>query len=399
MWRAWGIVLAVLSQDAARPYADPDHELSLTPPAGWVARPGGHPIVVRFLHPTGEKKADAELQITHLVTTNPTPLVSLEAQAKEQVAEHYKGSAVLEEKRLVVGGFPAFRIVFTHDKALHVKTALHRTNLEYYLLDILLPEEDAGRHRAAAEAAVESFRIVPTPLSPEETQAFGRTCDFLKTAKIDPGMLGERWYGLHLGARKVGHQRLKVAESEGLISFEQDMVFDLADGNRDATTVRGAFSPNGRIQKVDVDQVKTSAKKERWQFRATAELKDGKLRASRDMNGHKEEKVLEVPEGVLLTDVADVLRGRLAVEVPGVCLMKRLSPFSDEPDLERVEAAAAEPLEIEGRRVQAVVALCRVDRRRTVAYTFGTDRVLLRQGGAKDLYSVRAMPKDEALKP
>ena len=44
------------------------------------------------------------------------------------------------------------------------------------------------------------------------------------------------------------------------------------------------------------------------------------------------------------------------------------------------------------------MALSRVDRRKTVAYTYGVDRVLLRQGGGKDLFSVRALSKDEALK-
>jgi hypothetical protein len=399
MWRAWGILLAVLFQDPSAPFDVPEHEFTLRPPPGWVARPGVRPTVVRFLHPSSDKKADAELSVTHLISGNPTPLESFEAQARTHVAERFKGAVIHEDKRVTIGGRPAFRIVYTFEKALIIKTALHRNNLEYYLLDIYLPEDDAGKQRAAAEAAVETFRIAPVDLSPEESEAFGRTREVLKAAKIDPGMLGERWYALHLGSKKVGHQRTKLAESEGLLSFETDMVFDLGDGNRDAVTVRGSFSPDGRVQKVDSDQVKTNDKKERWQFRAVAELRDGKGRASRDMNGRKEEKTFDVGEGVLLSDVAEFVRGRLAVDGRGVCLMKVLSPFTEEPTVEKIEAGGAEAVEIDDRKVQAVVALCRVDRRKTQAYTYGVDRVLLQQGGAKDLFSVRATSKDEALKP
>lgn len=399
MWRAWGITLLLLCQDAPRPFADPDHELAFTPPAGWVARQAASPSVVRFLHPNPERKADAELLVTHLITTNPTPLASFEAQAKVHVAERYKGAVIREEKRLTVGGRPAFRIAYTHEKALFVKTAIHRTNLEYYLFDILLPADDAAALRAAAEASIETFRIVPVDLSAAEAEAFARTREALRGAKIDPGMLGERWYSLHLGERKVGHHRMKLSESEGLVAFEADMVFDLGDGNRDQVAVRGAYSPDGRFQKVDSDQVKTNDKKERWQFRAVVEIKDGKLRASRDMNGQKEEKILDVLEGVLLSDVAELVRGRLAVDVRGVCLLKTLSPFSDEPNIETVESAGPEAMDVGGRKVQAAAALCRMDRRKNQAYIYGSDRRLLEQGGPKDLFSVRSTTKDEALKP
>ena len=399
MWRAWGILLSVLFQDPAASFDVPEHEFKLTPPSGWVARAGDRPTVVRFLHPSADRKADAELSVTHLISSNPTPLASFEAQARTHITDRFKGAVIHEDKRVTIGGRPAFRLVYTFEKALVIKTALHRSNLEFYLLDIYLPEGDAGKQRAAAEAAVESFRIVPVDLSPEEAEAFGRTREFLKTAKIDPGMLGERWYGLHLGPRRVGHQRMKLAESEGLLAFETDMVFDLGDGNRDAVTVRGSFSPDGRVQKVDSDQVKTNDKKERWQFRAVAEIKDGKVRASRDMNGQKEEKTFDVGEAVLLADVAEFLRGRLAVDGRGVCLMKVLSPFGDEPNVEKIETAGAEMMEIDDRKVRAVVALCRLDRRKNQAYTFGMDRVLLQQGGARDLFSVRATTKEEALKP
>jgi len=398
MWRAWGIALWVFAQDPGAVFTESGHEFSIRPPAGWVVRAGHRPGVFRFLHPGSDRKADAEVQVAHLITPNPTPLKTFEIQAKEQILSGFKGAVIHEERSLPIDGRPAFRVRFTHDGTLHIKTAVHRTNLEYYLVDIFLPKQSIDAHRAAAEAAVESFRIVPAPLSPEESEAFGRGLDVLKSAKPMPAMLGERWYGLFVGPRKSGHQRMKLSESEGLLAFELDVVLDLGEGNRDATTTKGAFSPDGRVQRLETDQVKTNDKKERWQFRASADLRDGKLKVSRDMNGQKEEKTLDASEGMLLSDVAEFVRGRLALNGKGSTLMKTISPFADEPNVEMVEAGAAETMDVDGRRQEAVVALSKMDRRRIQAYTYGTDHVLLRQGGGKSVFSVRALSKDEALK-
>lgn len=399
MWRAWGIACLVLSQDLGPAVTETDHEFSVRPPSGWVGKPGMRPTVLRLLHPVADNKADAEIQLTHLVTTNPTPLKSFEAQAKTHVQERFKGAVVHEEKTFTLDGRPAFRIAFTHDNALFIKTAVHRTHLEYYLLDILLPQSDVGKQRAVAEASVASFRIVPSPLSPEEAEAFAKGREALKASKIDPAQLGERWYLLQLGGRKSGHQRLKLAAAPGGFAFESDVVLDLGDGNRDASTLRGSFSPDGLSQRLESEQIKTNDKKERWEFRATAELREGKLKVSRDMNGHKEEKTLDVPEGVVLADIMEFQRGRLALQAKGALLVKTISPFSDEPNIEMIEAAGAEEMDVDGRRLKAVVALTRFDRRKTIAYTYGTDGALLRQGGPKDVFSVRASTKDEALKP
>lgn len=398
MWRAWGIALWVLAQDPAPVFNDPEHEFSIRPPAGWVARAGVRPTVVRFMHAVGEKKADAELLVTHLITTNPTSLKAFEQQAKTHILERYKGAKIEGEKTFAIHGRIAFRVAFTHENTVYVKTAIQRTNLEYYLLDILLPADDAGKQRATAEAAVETFQILPASLSAEENEAFARGLAALKAAKPEPSTAGERWYGLFIGPKKAGHQRLKLAESEGLTSFEMDVTLDLGEGNKDVSTVRGAFSPDGRVQRLSTDQVKTNDKKERWQFKATADLRDGKLKVSRDMNGHAEEKTLEVPEGLLLADVAELLRGRFALLGKGTMLFKTISPFADESNIEMVEAGAPESMDVDGRRADAVVTLCKIDRRKIISYTYGTDRWLLRQGGAKDVFSLRAMSKEDALK-
>jgi hypothetical protein len=399
MWRAWGtFLLLISSQDLDRPFVSEDHEMTLRPPAGWARRAGQGPFVVRFTAPD-EVKPPCDLTVTHLVhTTNPTPLRTFVQTAKEHIAKEFKGSKVTEEKELKLGGRAAYRIVFTFEGTIQVKTVVHRTNLEWYLLDASIPEPLAPKLRPLAEASIATFELAPAPLSVEERAARGRTLDALRAAKVAPGLLGERWFAVHLGTRKVGHQRVRLTESEGLYALESDTVTDFGEGNRDATIVRASFSPDGRVQKVDTEQTKTNDRKERWQFRASAVLQNGQVKASRDMNGVKEERSFAAEEGVLFGDVADVVRRALVGAGKGSYLLLTLSPFVDEPNVEFLEVNDREAMELDGRSVEAHLVFAKVDRRRTKAYYYGADQSLIREGGLKEAFSVRASTKEEALK-
>ena len=372
--------------------------MSLRPPSGWARRMGQGPFVVRFTAPN-EVKPPCDLTVTHLVhSTNPTPLQTFVKTAKDHIAKEFKGSKIVEEKEFTIAGRPAYRIVFAFEGTLQVKSVVHRTNLEWYLLDASIPNALAASLRPVAEASVASFELAPPPLSAEERAAHARASDALRRAKTAPALLGERWFAVYLGPRKVGHQRVKLAESEGLYVLEADAVSDFGEGNRDSTIVRGSFSPDGRVQKIDTEQTKTNDKKERWQFRASAVLQNGQVNASRDMNGVKEERTFTVAEGVLLGDVADVARRVLVGAGKGTYLLHTLSPYVDEPDVELLEVTDRETMDLDGRKVDAHLVFAKIDRRRTKAYYYGADQSLIREGGLKETFSVRAATKEAALK-
>jgi len=398
MWRAWGITLLVLSQDLSPAARSEDHEFAIQPPQGWVRKPGVKPTVVKWVA-AEEGKAVAEILVTHLISGNPTPLKNFETQAKQHLAERYKGAKVLEEKPATVGGRAAHRLVFSHDGTLYIKLALHRTNLEYYMLDAILAEASAAKYRALAEASMATFEIVPTPLSTDEQGARARGLQVLKAAKIDSALLGERWHAIHFGLPKTGYQRMKVGESEGMYTFENDVVSDYGLGKKDETHVRGSFSPDGRVQKLDSEMTKTNDRGERWQFRASAVLQNGQVKVSRDLNGVKEEKAFAVEEGVLFSDVLDLLRGTLAAAGKGSYLIRTISPYADEPNVELVEVGEKERLDIDGKARDVILVQARVDRLKYLTYTYSAaDRSLLRLGGARDAFSIRAATKEEALK-
>jgi hypothetical protein len=370
--------------------------MAFRPPAGWIRHVGSGPALVKYTQP-GEAKVPAELLITHLNSSNPTPLESFKRQARENMKEKHPTAKILEEKDLSVAGKQAFRLVFSENDVVACKTVVHRTNLEYYLLDAVFPPEQADKLRPLIETSVATLEIVPLPLNAEERAGDARTLSVLKGARIDPKHLGEWWYSIYLTTKKVGHLRLKQSESGGMYLLEEDVHSDFGEGNLDSTVVRGSYSPDGRMQKVDTEQTKINPK-QKWVFRASASLQGGQAKLSRDMNGIKEERSFAVEEGVLLNDVAEFVRPSLVAAGKGSYLIKTLSPFVEEWGVESVDVGGSETLDVDGRSRNCILVQTYVGRRKSMTYFFSPDHVMIRLGGPKDLFSIRAATKEEAMK-
>jgi hypothetical protein len=398
MWRAWGILLLFASQDPGPPYQSEQHEVFIRPPAGWIRREGKGPFVARFTAPEALKPS-VEITVSHLFQPSaPTPLSSFVRQAKEYIEREYKGAKIQEERPLTLAGRPAHRIVFTFAETLQIKTIVHRTNVEWYLLDVSMPADAAPRYRAPAEAALETFEIRPWVPGPAERAAGERAREILRAARVPPGLLGERWFTIHLGRARTGRQRVRLSESEGGYALEIETANDYGEGGRDQTLVRATFAPGLGSQRLDAEQTKVGPKGELWQFRATVTVEGGRVSASRDMNGVKEEKSFAVEEGTLLGDVAEAARSLLVRAGPGKYLLRTLSPFADEADAELVEVGTLEALDLDGRRSEVHPVLVRKDRGRVKSYYYGADGGLVREGGPQDAFSIRAASKDEALR-
>jgi hypothetical protein len=396
MWRAWGIALLVLSQDLAVPVTFDDHEFSFRPPAGWSARPARAPSIAKFFRTSPDGKSDADVLVTHILTSNPTPLAGWQEQAKENFKTNYPEGKILEDKLLEVNGRPAHLLSWTDKGVQRFKLGIFRTNLEYYAVDASYPDADAAKIRPLLDASAASLRIHPAPMKAEERLAHAKALQVMKRAKLDPALKGERWYLVQLGVRKMGHQRVKVDESEGLVTFEADTVLDVGDGNRDVSSVRGSFSPDARVQKVESEQVKQD-KKEKWTFRASVTLDAGKVRARREMNGAVEEKSFAVDEGVLLADVVDIYRSFFAEEGKGAYFIRTLSAFADETNTELLEVAEPEKLRLDGVDQKLIMVMSTIDRRKTLTNAYGLDRRLQRMGGANDPLVLKAVTREEAV--
>jgi len=398
MWRAWGIALLLLSpQDLGIRVVAPDHEIAFRPPAGWHRQAGTGSTVVKLRQP-GDLQSPAEFLVTHLTSSNPTPLAIFKKQARENITEKYAGAKILEEKDLTLAGRNAYRVVFAHGELIFLKTVVHRSNLEYYLLDAAYPPDQGAKLKPLLESSIATLEIVPTELSSEERAAEARMLEVLKLGKVDPGLLGERWYTIHFTSRKVGHMRIKIGESKGVYEFESEVRSDFGEGSSDTTTARGSFSADGRMQKVTSEETKTNPK-QKWIFKVTAAIEGGKARISRDVNGVAEERTLPVEDGVLLNDVLECLRPLIVGAGKGVYLVKAMSPYSDEWTPETAEVSGLENLELYGKATDCYIVQTSLGIRRKTTYTYLPDRSLFRVGGPKDVFSVRASTKEEALKP
>ena len=375
----------------------PEHEIAFRPPAGWLRYAGTGPTVVKLRQP-GEQKSPAELLVTHLTSSNPTPLAVFKRQARENIAEKYAGAKILEEKDLTLAGRNSYRVVFSHGEQIFLKTVVHRSNLEYYLLDAAYPPDQADKLKPLVEASIASLEIVPAELSSEERAGEARMMDLLKGGKIDPALLGDRWFTIHFSSRKVGHMRLRVGEAKGVYEFESEVRSDFGEGSSDTTMSRGSFTPDGRMQKVTAEETKINPK-QKWIFKASAAIEGGKVKITRDVNGVAEERALPVEDGVLLNDVLECLRPTLVAAGRGVYLVKVMSPYSDEWGPETVEVSGLENLDLVGKPTDCYIVQTSVGVRRKTTYTYLSDRSLFRVGGPKDVFSVRASTKEEALKP
>ena len=398
MWRAWGIFLLALSpQDLGPRTTAPDHEFAFRPPAGWIRHVGAGATLVRYSQP-GELDVPAEFLITHLFTSNPTMMDSFKIQAKDNLKEKYPGSKTLEEKDLTVAGKAGFRVTFQFNDKLISKTVVHRSNLEFYLFDAVYPLKEAEKLRPLVESSLATFEIIPMPMSSDERLADSRTMALIRNSKIDPALLGERWYSVLLSSgKKVGWMQFRMTESEGMYSFATEVRNDFGDGGTDTTLVRGSFSPDGRFQKVDTEETKVNPK-QKWNFHASAINRDGQVKSSREINGVKEERSFSVEEGVLLTDVAECLRTVLVGAGKGSYLLKTLSPYSEEWSVEMIDVGGAETLEIDGRPRDCILVQAYSGRRKNMTYYYGPDRSILRVGSPKDVFSIRLTTKEEAQK-
>lgn len=369
----------------------------MRPPAGWVRHYGLPPILTKWTQ-SGDLKTPAELTITHLYSSTPTPLETFKRQSRDVLKEKAPEAKILEEKELAIGGKPAYRMVISSEGMIQFKTCIHRSNLEFYLVDATYPPELGEKVRPLLEASISTFEVIPLPISAEEKLLDARTMALIQGQKIDPAMLGERWFTVHVGTKKVGHSRYKLSETEGAYAFETDVRLDFGPGDSDATTIRGSFSPDGRTQKVELEEAKT-APKQKTLHRASASIRGGQARISRELNGQKEDRSFAVEEGVLLSDVAECLRPVLIAAGKGSYLLKTLSPYSEEWKVEMVDVGGVESLEFDGKPHECILVQAYVGRRKNMTYFYGTDRSLIRAGGHREKFAIRQTTKEEALKP
>ena len=390
-----------------KPYTDEDHEFTLKPPAGWVARTGRPPTLIIFTW-TKDVEPAPFIEVIHKTLSRPMPLSAFVSELKDYLPRSNPGFEKLWEKERTISGIPAFQIAFKRQpkegKSTNViRTVLHRAHLEYFFIDFECSTKDFEQFASMAEATLATFAIQTRPLDEEEGTSLKRGEAFLKApGPLRSELLTESWQTIHLGSKRFGYQKSKASETtlDGIKGYAlaTEVVLGRGSSGTDTTTVQGFVAADLSLQKFEsVEVVKEESPKRESTFRVTAVLKAGDLQVTRDMNGLKEEKVLKVGEGVLLTDTLDLLRRMLLDQPKGVYLFRTLSLFSDEKGWESVEIAGKDKASIQSKEPKEVyVVFGKADRRKNLTYWFALDKTLYAVRGSDTPFSVAACTMEEA---
>lgn len=401
-------VLAVCSLPAAAqeelgdPFTSKEHEYTFQPPKGWTSSVRASSTIF-----SAGKESRREMEVIRLPVQNPTTPTQFTDQLRKHM-EKYKSKEFLFTRQATIGGRTAWQIAArveletqNKDKVLIYRTVIHRTHLDYYVLDCRADASDSDRALKIFDASIATFRIEPTALSTEEKAAEARTI-----AALQDGVLGakdlqcEAWQGVFLQQVKVGYktQKLTSATVEGApgIAFESDTVFDLKKGGNTKYSVRGSFTVDGRYQKMAGEQTVTPEGGKEMKFRHTIVLKDGKVTVRRHMDGADEETSFTVPEGTLLIEVADVFRRAVSLRPKNTYFVRTLDAFESETRTESLEVTGPQTVD-DSRTV--LVTFSSVNRGLTDTYWFDeSGKLALLRGNAARLFQVVGMTREEALK-
>ncbi|MBI2900762.1 MAG: hypothetical protein HYY17_11310 [Planctomycetes bacterium] len=406
----WAILALVAQDDGdlGRTYANPDHEFSFRPPADWSAKTAHPPGVVEFVSP--DVPPQASLVVIHFPCKNATPLAHFKKELDEYMKSKYPGASPLVDRQGTVGGQSALQVaVKTKDRAgqeiVVYRIVVHRSNLDYYIFDAQCRADGSARWLALLDKSVATFRIVPFEATVEERAAAARAVQVLRDGAMTRKELeGETWQGVFIERRKVGHQRQKLAaatvEGSPGWSCESDTVLDFKEGGQDRTVVRGSFTADGRYQKIDSEETIVSEKKEELKYRYSAVLRAGRVSVRRHMRGTDEETNFTVPDGTLLTEVADVFRRAVALRSKETYLIPTLHPFEGKTGIEWIEVAGKENVSSRSNETREVlIVFSTADRRRMLHYWYELNGALYVIRGPKQVFVILGLPRDEATKP
>jgi hypothetical protein len=393
---------AFAQDDLAEPAKSKIHECSFRPPKGWS---GQLTDTATFAIYSAPKPTKAEISLIRVPIQNPTTLDQLQAQLDQHI-DKYTDKKILYRRQATIGGRPAYQIAVntkldTGDRVVLLRTAIHRSHLDYYMFDCRAGEGDFQKVQGVLEKSIASFRLEPAEASTEERAAAARTIAALKDGVFRAKELpSETWQGVFVEKIKVGYQvqRLRLAKVEGAegLEYEADTVLDLKKGGGTKFTLRGSFTLDGRYQKMSGEEILLTEDEKELKYRYTIVLKDGKVTAQRHMNGVDEETSFTVPEPTLLTDVVDVFRRAASLRGKSTYFFHTLNPFENETGCEWLETSGLQTVEDSK---EIYVTFATVDRGASFTYWFDrTGALAVIRGGSRRLFHVVGMTREDALK-
>jgi hypothetical protein len=370
-----------------------EFDFSIRAPAGWKPQRLLPPSLIKFVGPDG-----ADIALRHVEGMWPVLLSSFLDDLKPHFEKEMPGYKIATDEEVRVGAYGG-RLVAVEGRhkdgkdVTLVKSIVPRSLREFFMVDGSCDPKDAAKVTTLVRKMLGSLTI-GLPLTRQEADGLAA----LPAVEVGATLGGEHWFRVMVKERKLGYQRWLVREEkvDGApgCAFEADQFLTYDDG-KSVHRSRGAFTPDGRVQRCDHEVEIDDAKGKRV-FKESIAIRAGDAVASRDINGTRLEAKFRVPERTYLGDAADVVRRTLAARGKSVCAMRVLEPFRDEARVELLEVGAPEKTKQEGVERMLTAVMTKSARRSQLHYFYEPDG-LWRLGRAALI--IERCSKAEATKP
>lgn len=337
-------------------------------PADWSFSSGREPrMLAQGILRDETLKPYPQMVLIHDRPSRPSTPAAFRKEVREAVEKNAIGFKVIEDRELAFKGRPGFLLVFGYKSDQDLEKAVDMEGVRgglligprrYVLVDINYPAAGAEKLRPLAESLLAGIDTFP-PKEPDGVRKGLETFRQIreKWGAFPSAFAVEQKLDYDLGKKTVGTYLLKVQDGaiDGRPGYrvERSLVIDMdKDGKMEARS-SGFLSCDMELQSVQVSEVTVAADGRRYEYEASATIKDGKLKGMRRILGEESEAAFDVPKETVFFDFVEVLLLRL-VEY-GKCdfHVPTVSPYDNETRSVRIECSDIQKIRVDGQRIDA----------------------------------------------
>lgn len=376
-------------------------DCSFRPPAKWSATGGVPPTLVKLTAPK-DGLAGGRMAFIYVELQRPVALDRFAEETQSHFAKEFQTHRVVDAKPLDVDGAPG-RLLIVQGKTQDgrevalARALIQRGYLDYFIFEATADSKEEQKMVALLRQVLATLAF-GLPLSKEEEAGRARFQEALRALER-PKAPEEIHFAVRFGKETLGGQRLlvreKTVDGEPGYAFESEMTIGDRDGAAKKVVGRGEFARSLRTQRVEYEEAIEAKDKPKVVFREVAELRAGKVAAEREIDGQKVAASFAVPEGTVHSEVAEILRGWLAVKGAMSYAFWVLSPFRNEPRVESLQIEKPEMIRAhDGERLIAA-GFAKVARARNLQYFFEQDGTLYRLASGRSPFEIRRCTREE----
>jgi len=309
------------------------------------------------------------LLVFHDRVGRPGTLTTFRKEVREAVEKDAIEFKLVEERDLKVKAWTGFVMVFTAktdktpEKAVElegVRVGLLLAPRRYLLVDVTYPKTASDKLRPIAEKVAQTVDL----FDPKEPAAAKKGVEAFKPilekwSSFPSAFSTEQKLDYDIGKKTVGTYTLSVKDEsvEGKPGYrlDQKLAIDLEKEGKTESKAAGFVACDLSLQILEVSDTRVSATGERFEYSATATIRDGKAQVKRKIQGEESAASFEVPKGTILYDFLDVILLRIIEYGRSDFHIRTLSVFDPDTRFLRIECSELQKIRIDGEKFDAHV--------------------------------------------